>query len=106
MPAQDTLLVLVTCPGDVAAGLAEALVEQRLAACVNALPALRSVYRWQGRVERAEETLLIAKTTRRRYAELETAVRKLHPYEVPEIVAVELAAGLPAYLQWVGDSTL
>lgn len=105
MPQPEILLVFITCPAAAAAPLAEALVQQRLAACVNALPAVRSVYRWQGAVEQAEETLLIAKTSRARYAELEAAVRGLHPYELPEIVAVNVTGGLPAYLQWVDEST-
>jgi periplasmic divalent cation tolerance protein len=103
--AEHTLLVFLSCPADSAEPLAEALVDAGLAACVSRLPGMRSVYRWQGRVERADETLLIAKTRAGRYAELEAAVRRLHPYELPEIVAVNAAGGLPAYLQWVHDST-
>ena len=103
--AQDTLLVFMTCPADAAEALAGALVELRLAACVNLLPGARSVYRWQEAVEHADETLLIAKTSQARYAELEAEVRRRHPYELPEILAVHLAGGLPAYLQWILDST-
>lgn len=95
------LLVLITCPPAVADGLATALVEARLAACVNVLPGIQSVYRWQDAVERSAETLLIAKTTPDAYGALEAQVRALHPYELPEIVAVDIAAGLPAYLQWL-----
>ena len=102
---QETLLVTISCPAEAAEGLATALVEQRLAACVSLVPGVRSVYRWQGQVERAAETLLIAKTSGARYAELEAEVRRRHPYELPEIVAVNVAGGLPAYLQWVHDST-
>jgi periplasmic divalent cation tolerance protein len=102
---QDTLLVFMTCPAAAAETLAGALVELRLAACVNLLPGARSVYRWQEAVERADETLLVAKTSQARYAELEAEVRRRHPYELPEIVAVHLASGLPAYLQWIHDST-
>lgn len=105
MPQTEILLVQITCPAADAPALAEALVRQRLAACVNVLPGVRSTYRWQGQVEQAEETLLVAKTTQARYAALETAVRRLHPYELPEIVAVHVTGGLPAYLQWVEDST-
>jgi periplasmic divalent cation tolerance protein len=101
----ETLLVCISCPADAAAALADALVEARLAACVNILPGVRSVYRWQGRVEQAEESLLLAKTGAGSYAALEAEVRRRHPYELPEIVAVRLSAGLPAYLQWVHDST-
>lgn len=103
--AEDTLLVFIACPAAAAEALAEALVQQRLAACVHLLPAGRSVYRWQGTVERAEETLLLAKTSGERYAALEAEVRRRHPYELPEVIAVNLACGLPAYLQWVHDST-
>jgi periplasmic divalent cation tolerance protein len=102
---QDTLLVFVSCPAEAAEVLAGALVELRLAACVSQLPGVRSVYRWQGAVERAEETLLIAKTSQARYAELEAEVRRRHPYELPEVLAVHVAGGLPAYLQWVREST-
>lgn len=104
-PPPETLFVFITCPAGAADALGTALVEARLAACVNALPGVRSVYRWQGRIERGEETLLIAKTTPARYAALESEVRRLHPYELPEIVAVNAAGGLPAYLQWIHDST-
>lgn len=95
------LLVLITCPPAAADALATALVEARLAACVNVLPGVQSIYRWQDAVERSAETLLIAKTTPAAYAALEARVRALHPYELPEIVAVDIAAGLPAYLHWL-----
>jgi periplasmic divalent cation tolerance protein len=102
---QDTLLVFITCPAEAADALAGALVEARLAACVHMQPAGHSVYRWQGLVERADEVQLIAKTSQARYAELEAEVLRLHPYELPEVVAVNLACGLPAYLQWIHEST-
>ena len=104
MPPSPALLVLVTCPPAAAAALATALVEARLAACVNLLPGLTSVYRWQGAVEQAGETLLIAKTTAERYPALQAAVRAAHPHELPEIVAVTIADGLPAYLQWLAEA--
>jgi periplasmic divalent cation tolerance protein len=98
------LLCFCACPDADAAGrIADALVDERLAACVNLLPGLRSVYRWQGRVERADEVLLLAKTTRERYPALEARVLALHPYELPELLAVEAGAGLPDYLRWVAD---
>jgi len=101
--AEETLLVISNLPDrDAAEALARELVERRLAACVNILAPCRSVYRWQGEVEQADEVPLLIKTTRARYAELEAAMRELHPYEVPEIIALPLAAGLPAYLDWVG----
>ena len=85
--------------------LATLLVEQRLAACVNVLPPCTSVYRWQGKVETASEIPLLIKTTRERYAALESTIRAHHPYELPEIIAVSLSAGLPAYLEWIKTET-
>lgn len=104
--ADDAQLVLVTCPATHAETLARTLVERRLAACVNILPGVTSVYRWQSAVQTAQETQLLIKTTAARYAALEEAVRELHPYELPEIIAVDIAMGLPAYLNWLRDSTL
>jgi len=85
--------------------LADHLVGQRLAACVNILAPCRSVYRWQGRIEDAEEVPLLIKTTTARYAALEAAIRAQHPYELPEIVAVPISHGLPGYLAWVAAET-
>ena len=100
------LLCLCACPDrDSAERIARALVGERLAACVNLLPGMRSVYRWQGRIEQADETLLLVKTTAQRYPALQARLPALHPYELPELVAVEAAAGLPAYLQWLADET-
>ncbi len=102
----NVLIVLTNCPdADVADRIARTLVEQKLAACVNRLPAVDSVYRWQGAVERAMEVPLLIKTTRERLPEVQEAIRALHPYEVPEIVAIPVIAGLPAYLRWVVDET-
>lgn len=81
--------------------LAQTLLERRLAACVNLLSPARSLYRWQGQIETATEIPMLIKTTRAGYPALEAALRELHPYEVPEIIALPLAAGLPAYLDWV-----
>lgn len=97
------LLVFCTVPTSAADRLARLLVEERLAACVQALPGLRSTYRWEGEVQQSEETLLLAKTTPDRYAALERTLAAHHPYELPEILAVDAAAGLPAYLRWVAD---
>ena len=106
MPAATALLCLSTCPDDATARrIAEALVAEGVAACVNVMPAVHSVYRWQGKVERAEETLLLVKTTPERFAALRDRVVALHPYELPELVAVEIAAGLPAYLDWIAAET-
>ena len=85
--------------------IARVLIESRLAACVNVLSPCRSVYRWKGQVEEAEEFPMLVKTTRERYADLEAAIRRHHPYELPEIIAVPLAGGLPAYLEWVASET-
>lgn len=101
----EPLICYCTCPDEeVALALARQMVEQRLAACVNILPAVQSVYRWQGKVETAGETMLWLKTTRRHFPALEAALRQAHPYELPEIVAVSIADGSEAYLQWLKDS--
>lgn len=98
-------LVLCTVP-DAATGetLARALVEARLAACVNILPGLSSVYRWQGQVQQDSELLLIAKTRREAFNAVCTTLRGRHPYELPEIIAVPIIAGLPAYLSWIDQN--
>ena len=102
----NALLVLTNLPDAASArALAGALVETRLAACVNILAPCRSVYRWQGKVEDAAEVPLLIKTTTDRYAALEAAIRQQHPYELPEIVAVPIERGLPDYLAWVAAST-
>ena len=103
----EALLVLTNLPDAASARLlADHLVTARLAACVNILAPCRSVYRWQGAIEDAEEVPLLIKTTTARYAELEAAIRAGHPYELPEIVAVPLSRGLPAYLAWVATETI
>jgi periplasmic divalent cation tolerance protein len=96
------IAVLTNLPDSESAfNLARELVSRRVAACVNVLPAATSFYRWQGKLEEASEHPVLVKTTRDRYAELEAAIRELHPYEVPEIIAWPVTAGLPAYLAWV-----
>ena len=100
----ETLLVITTLPDEKhAQTLATALVEAKLAACVNILAPCRSVYRWQGQIEDATEVPLLIKTTAERYAALEAAIRQQHPYELPEIIAVPIDRGLPDYLAWVGN---
>jgi periplasmic divalent cation tolerance protein len=102
----DACLVVTNLPDrDSAARLARALVEKRLAACVNILSPCQSVYRWRGKTEDAEEFPMLIKTTCERYPALEAEIRAGHPYELPEIIAVRLAAGLPAYLEWVDSET-
>lgn len=98
----DTYLVITNLPDRASAqALARDLVEKRLAACVNILSPCRSVFRWKDKLEDAEEFPMLIKTTRERYAALEAAIRAGHPYELPEIIALPLAAGLPEYLAWV-----
>ncbi|MEO7478555.1 MAG: divalent-cation tolerance protein CutA [Lysobacteraceae bacterium] len=100
------LLVLCSHPDSVAAdALATALVEQRLAACVNILPGARSVYRWEGQIERALETLLLIKTTTDRFDSLKEHLVTAHPHAVPEVLALDVVAGLDRYLEWVRDAT-
>ena len=100
------LLVLTNLPDRAAAeSLADALIAEQLAACVNILAPCRSVYRWQGAVQHDEEHPLLIKTTEERYAALEQAIRTRHPYELPEIVAVRIERGLAAYLEWLAAET-
>jgi len=95
-------VVLLTAPdADTAERLARALVEERLAACVNAVPGVRSFYRWEGRVEDADELLLVVKTRADRTAALAARVRELHPYELPEVLELAAEGGSAAYLDWV-----
>jgi len=95
-------LILCTCPDrDTSEKIAKRLVEGRLAACVNILPGLTSVYTWQDRLETAEEHLLLIKSTRDCYPLIERTIRDLHPYDLPEIIALPIARGLPDYLNWI-----
>lgn len=98
-------LVLTTCPHEAAArALAESVLGEQLAACVNIVPSLHSIYRWKGVIEEGRELLLLIKTTRACYPRLEQHIRAHHPYELPEIIAMDLAAGSADYLAWVADS--
>ena len=102
----EPLVVLSNLPDrSTALELARVLVERRLAACVNVLAECTSVYRWQEAIETAAEVPVLIKTTSERYPALEQAILELHPYELPEIVAVPLQGGLPGYLQWVAAQT-
>jgi periplasmic divalent cation tolerance protein len=103
---KDKLVVLVTCSGVAEARrIGRAVVDARLAACVNILPgAVMSIYRWKGKVESAKERLLLIKTSRKRLARLQAEVERLHSYDVPEFIALPLAAGSRAYLDWIDDS--
>ncbi len=102
----DKIVVLVTCgSAKEARKIARAVVEQRLAACANiVMTPVRSVYRWKGRVESAKEFLLIIKTTQGRFAALKAEIKRLHSYDVPEIIALPIARGAAAYLAWISDS--
>lgn len=98
--------VVTTLPNrDAAQKIASALVERRLAACGQVAGPIASTYRWKGKVESAEEWLCVLKTRRERYAEVEAAIRALHPYEVPEIVATPIVEGSADYLRWIADET-
>ena len=98
-------MVLITCPPDKAQGIAEALVEERVAACVNVVPSLSSVYRWKGEVHHEGEAMLLVKTTKDRFEALKQAVLKHHPYELPEVIAVTVDRGHTPYLEWVIESS-
>jgi len=98
----DYQLVLTTCPDAGAAQrLAHALVSERLAACVNILPVAQSVYLWKGKVESAAEQLLIIKSMSRAYRSIQKRILELHPYELPEVIAVPVTDGFPDYLSWI-----
>lgn len=102
----DALVVLVTAPNpDKAAEIARTLVEERLAACGNVVPGLRSIYRWEGKVQDDAEALLVLKTTRARFEALRDRVLALHPYEVPEVIALPVEAGSARYLDWIEAET-
>jgi periplasmic divalent cation tolerance protein len=101
----DKFVVLVTCSSAAEARrIARAVVDARLAACVNILPgALESIYRWKGKVETARERLLLIKTSRKRLAKLQATMERLHSYDVPEFIALPITAGSPAYLAWIDE---
>ena len=100
------LIALSTVPDDVAAErIARALVDEKLAACVNRIPNVTSTFRWNGAVTSEREVLLVIKTTTERFAALRDRLVALHPYELPELIAVDVAAGLERYLEWIGAET-
>ena len=103
----DALLILTNCPHEESANaIALAVVEARLAACVNILPRVQSLYRWQGVIESATEIPLLIKSTASNYPALEALIRERHPHDVPEIIALPITQGLPAYLQWLATETV
>jgi len=102
---EPCLVVLITAPrGEKAVSLARALVEARVAACVNVLDGVRSIYRWEGEVQDDGEALLVAKTTRASFEALKAKVLELHEYSCPEVVALPIERGHEAYLRWLGES--
>ena len=102
----DAIVVLVTTPTpERAAEIARALVEERLAACGNVVPGLRSIYRWEGKLEDEAEALLVLKTTQARFEALKARVLALHPYAVPEVLALPVVAGSAPYLAWIAAET-
>jgi len=101
----DIILVLTTAGSEEEAhNIAHSLVERRLAACVNIIPRVASVYQWHGEVEKSEEWLLVIKTTSAAFERVADAIRSLHSYELPECVCVAIEDGSPAYLQWITES--
>lgn len=99
------LIAFVSCPSDVADSLASALVEARVAACVSVLPHIVSTYRWNGAVQRDAESLLLIKTTAVCFEDLRREVLAHHPYELPEVIAVDVACGHAPYLEWIAANT-
>lgn len=99
---EEACLVCSTFPEiETARRIARQLVTENLAACANIVPAVESIYRWQGKIENTQETLVFFKTTAARYAAFQDRLKSLHPYEVPEIICLRIADGLPEYLRWV-----
>lgn len=102
----DCVIVLTTLPAEAdAAAMAEALIEARLAACVNVLPVMESIYRWKGAIERDRERQMVIKTSRQQVDGLWQHLRDLHPYDVPEFVVLPIVDGSEPYLRWIGEST-
>jgi periplasmic divalent cation tolerance protein len=102
---EEAILVFSTFPdAETARGVARGLIEAKLAACVNVLPGVESIYRWKGAIESSNEVLLIIKSTQWKYQMLEAKILELHPYEVPEIVSVRMDAGHVPYLRWIEEA--
>lgn len=107
MPTDDYIIVLTTCnSSEVASSIAEVLVSNKLAACVNIINNVESVYQWQGKIERDKEILLIIKTRQSLFSQLEQTIQENHDYELPEIIAVPIEAGEQKYLNWIQSATL
>ncbi|MCF6280657.1 MAG: divalent-cation tolerance protein CutA [Candidatus Polarisedimenticolaceae bacterium] len=102
----SALLILCNCPNQASAEeIATMLLEERLAACISISAPVTSIYRWQGKLQKEQEVMLIIKSTQQCYQALETALKSAHPYELPEIIAVSVEQGLPAYLNWLTECT-
>lgn len=102
----QAILIITNVPDSAVAGkISRQLVENRLAACVNVLPPVNSVYHWQGAVEEATEITLLIKTTQNQYSKVEQKIVELHPYDVPEVIALPIVNGLPSYLGWIASET-
>ena len=106
LTVMEPILIITNFPDKKGALLlAEALIDKHLAACVNVLAACASVYRWQDKIESADEIPVLIKTQRQNYNQVEQIIKKIHPYELPEVIIVPVMGGLPAYLQWITDET-
>ncbi len=102
----EHIVVFITAPNkETAAGIARALVGEMLAACINIIPGVRSIYSWQGKIEDEEEVVLIAKTKKELFSKLSGRVKELHPYQTPEIIALPIIEGSPEYISWLNDAT-
>jgi len=102
----EPILIITNFPNKKGAiMLAEKLIDKQLAACVNVLAACTSVYRWQEKIESADEIPVLIKTQRQNYNQVEQIIKMMHPYELPEVIIVPVSGGLPAYLQWITDET-
>lgn len=103
----ETLLILNTCPDrEHAERIAGMLVSEKLAACVNLIDNIASIYRWQGGIERDSETLLLIKSKQEHYLSIEAAIQQHHPYEIPEVIALPIENGSSSYLEWIAQSTI
>jgi len=104
--AKDTITILTTCPDRMTAeSIAKLLVERRYAACINLIDGIHSIYRWKDDIESTEETLLIIKTIKQRYPKVETTILENHPYDTPEVIALDIKNGAPSYLSWIMQAT-
>ena len=102
----DELIGFVTCPSGKGQEIAQKIVEERLAACVNIVPSIRSIYLWQGKIENEEEQLLIVKTHKSRWKEFESRMKEIHPYDVPEIICFSVEDGYAPYLDWLRTNVM